>query len=52
MYAFYKYKRKHSHKFWQGKSLSWLVSLGEEKEKESEASDLAPGQGWRDLLHP
>lgn len=47
VYAFYENKRKHSHKFWQGEILSWLVSLGEEKErkKDSQASDLAPEQG-------
>lgn len=31
VYDFYGYKRKHSHKFWQGESLSWLVGLGEVK---------------------
>ena len=30
---FYEYKRKHPHKCWQDESLSWLVSLGEEKER-------------------
>lgn len=55
VYAFYEYKRKHSHKFCQGESLSWLVSPGEEKEREkrdSKASGLAPEQGLRDLLRP
>lgn len=33
VYDFYEYKRKHSHKFWQGESLSWLVGLGEGKKK-------------------
>ena len=36
VYAFYEYKRKHSHKFWQGESLSWLVCLREERKKERE----------------
>lgn len=40
VYAFYEYKRKHSHKSWQGESLSWLVSLGEEKERKKTARPL------------
>lgn len=30
---FYEHKRKHSHKFWQGESMSWLVRLGERKKR-------------------
>lgn len=40
VYAFYEYKRKHSHKVWQGESLPWLVRLGEEKEREKRQKGL------------
>lgn len=40
VYALYENKRKHSHKFWQGEILSWLVSLGEEKEGEKREPGL------------
>lgn len=32
-FFFYEHKRKHSHKFWQGESMSWLVRLGEREKK-------------------
>lgn len=46
MYDFYEYKRKHSHKFWQAETLSWLVSLGEEKKKGKTGKKTARPLTW------
>lgn len=54
VYAYYEYKRKHSHKFWQDRALSWLVSLGEERRREKRLQGLRLGThtGIQDLSDP